>query len=933
MAVSEQKEPWHWSSGEIAGDYHEWLSQARQSRNASQAQEAFHQGHLLRWLRHIGDVVSQGLVGQAKSFEELYVVEGVACPTCRRPARSDVLAGQWWCNWCGIDVQPGYRPEQSADTHQVGSEKAELRVSDHRRFRLAAAEGKSTESEKAELREPEFPPLLEVARPDLYRANGFRLTELPVDSTGRDFGKRQQMVDMAEKTGMAVPLGPSCILSLEEGKDSHHVRDAIHRLRNPESRLVSEFFWFWPHALGQSRTDEALTALARGNINHAVDIWHKQENSVTESYVSTHNLAVLRHLTALDWEWSAASGPLTDEQKQEVQACWASAFRRWKLLLEHEAFWSRLTARIRELNDPRLTPGTARRIRGSLPLMLLLINARLAVHAAERGNAAESKRHLDVLFEVIGLAGIQARVADEALRRALDPLRQRIKHMCKMAEADAEADPVHADQAARRLLKEAGALLATVDCVLAPGHSTREALHDEVALGVLACQISYGKKTEGWETSVELLKQALPLAVSESARRRIEDNLGIVRNNAELGNDWCGEGYYDLPAPILLLLERARALADQRKWYEAISLVERVLVVGDPPLNEHQASLVGKCLAYCLSLRAVDGINAALREFDQNLPIIVNIGQRAERGELDPYTTARARGASGYGHYLKCMACGCTIYDQYVRFTFKDVPLIVCPNCSTELDRQQEERKSRLRLAANAAHRDLAEAVGLDSTNKGVEKNRNDLRELCSKASITFGPIPIETVRVPCDVGCLNPKSPRNRCWFCGAMVTTGPPVRQGVARGNSVPSVLGLTAGPPVGQSLACRLEMHSKPRITRKGQKNYVIYKHGHVEAPRCAACQGTHDRQRKSRSVFIGGLVGALAGMGSCVALAESSLHSTAPLLMFILGPIGCIIGYLIRKKMHRPKGQRSESSFAKSAEVRALLVQGWKIGGSP
>lgn len=486
-AVSEPKAPWYWSSGETAHEYAEWLSQARKSRNASQAQEAFAQGHLLRWLRYMGDVVSCGLVTRAKSLEELF--------------------------------------------------------------------GKQPESERTEVQEPEFSPLLEVARPNLYRANSFRLTELPVDSTGRDFGKRQQMVDMAEKTGMVLPLGPGCVFPVEEGKDSHQVRDAIHRLRNPESRLVSEFFWFWPHALGESHSDEALTALARGEIDRAVDIWHKQEGELTESYVSTHNLAVLRHLTALDLEWSAASNPLTDEQKREAQACWASAFRRWKLLLEHEAFWSRLTARIRELSDPRLTPATARGMRSSLPLMLLLINARLAVQAAERGAAAEAKRHLDVLFQMIGLTGTQAHVANEALRQALDPLRQRIKHTCKMAEADAGADPLHADQAARRLLKEAGPLLAAVDCVLAQGHPTREALHDEVALGALACQISYGNKTDGWKTSVELLQQALPLAVSESARHRIEENLKIVRDNAEMGNYWRGEGYYDLPAPLLEVLE------------------------------------------------------------------------------------------------------------------------------------------------------------------------------------------------------------------------------------------------------------------------------------------------------------------------------------------------------------------------------------------
>jgi hypothetical protein len=124
----------------------------------------------------------------------------------------------------------------------------------------------------------------------------------------------------------------------------------------------------------------------------------------------------------------------------------------------------------------------------------------------------------------------------------------------------------------------------------------------------------------------------------------------------------------------------------------------------------------------------------------------------------------------------------------------------------------------------------------------------------------------------------------------------------------------------------------MHGKPRTTRKGRKDYVIFKHGYVEAPRCAACHGAHGRQRKSKSVFIGCLMGVIAGVFGAGELDKGNLHSAVGLLVFILGPVvGYIIGYLI-KKMGRPKGQRSESSLAKSAEVRALLAQGWKIGGA-
>ena len=174
-----------------------------------------------------------------------------------------------------------------------------------------------------DIKETEFMPLLEMARTDLYRRNAFRLLGLPVDSTARDFSKRLQMVEMAAGTGMALAAGSASILPLEEGKDAQVVREAIHQITNPDLRLLHEFFWFWPHSLGQSRSDKALVALAQGEIEKAEIIWKEQESGVTESYVSTHNLAVLKHLTALDQEWQARDRKLSLE----------SIFQEWRHVL------------------------------------------------------------------------------------------------------------------------------------------------------------------------------------------------------------------------------------------------------------------------------------------------------------------------------------------------------------------------------------------------------------------------------------------------------------------------------------------------------------------------------------------------------------------------------------------------------------------------
>src|SRR3712207_3919390 len=91
--------------------------------------------------------------------------------------------------------------------------------------------------------------LLEAARPELYRTNAFRVSELPVDADGRQLAKRQQVIELASNTGMPVPPGPGRALPLAATPDPDALRDAMQRLRDPERRLVDEFFWFWPHRL------------------------------------------------------------------------------------------------------------------------------------------------------------------------------------------------------------------------------------------------------------------------------------------------------------------------------------------------------------------------------------------------------------------------------------------------------------------------------------------------------------------------------------------------------------------------------------------------------------------------------------------------------------------------------------------------------------
>ncbi|MBM4092721.1 MAG: hypothetical protein FJ276_25425, partial [Planctomycetes bacterium] len=237
--------------------------------------------------------------------------------------------------------------------------------------------------------------LLEAATPELYRLNAFRVLELPTDATAREIARRADMLTMIEKYGNGKPKGRGP-LGLTPSPDENALRAALQRLHDPERRLVDEFFWFWPAKLGKGKTDPCLLALAAGDVQLAYDTWSCAEMNGSESNVSTHNIAVLTHALALDHELSSRETELSEKNLRQRDSAWTSAFQRWKELLEYEGFWSRLSARIRDFGDPRLTAGTARRFRRSLPVAILTINAQLAVQAAERGDKSEAERHVHI---------------------------------------------------------------------------------------------------------------------------------------------------------------------------------------------------------------------------------------------------------------------------------------------------------------------------------------------------------------------------------------------------------------------------------------------------------------------------------------------------------------------------------------------------------
>jgi hypothetical protein len=366
----------------------------------------------------------------------------------------------------------------------------------------------------------DYEALLELAGPDLYRHNAFRITGLSTIATTREIGRQLERIKMSEKIG-SLAVHSTGFLPLDPPANIDLVRESIHRLRNPERRLIEEFFWFWPSE--EADVDSSHQLLLNGDIRPAIEVWTKNAY-LDDNPVSIHNLAIASHCSALDLEWTDC---ISVEGCSKRDSDWQQAYKYWFQLVNFEESWTVLVKRIRTLDEPQLTTGMARRIRESLPLALLLVNARLAVKFAEEQSSAEVVRQIRIMRE----SGFDDEDIEEALRRAVSTIFGRIKSLCRSAKEKANDVPNKANEVAYHLLEQVREPLRVISRVLPSGNSTRNDIRDEVALTSLTCQISYGNETEDWEGALTLGELALAVAAGGPAKSRILASLKILGEN------------------------------------------------------------------------------------------------------------------------------------------------------------------------------------------------------------------------------------------------------------------------------------------------------------------------------------------------------------------------------------------------------------------
>lgn len=368
-------------------------------------------------------------------------------------------------------------------------------------------------------------PLIQTANLKLYRRNVFRITGLPVDASARQIAKRANQLKLAGSIGHDTEQKHSA-LSIHPAPNDEQIQEALQRIKEPELRLIDEYFWFWPMHESGSAQDPALQALQAGEIPDALEVWREKESDATCGAIAAHNLAVFDHMVAIDWTLAQFADPTNADAATRAERYWQQAMDRWEHVATDGTVWDWLKDRIRTINDPRLTTGFARRMEAALPEAMDKINAQAALRFAKAGDIDAARMHIRIMNQTHqGLDDVES-----TAEMVLMPLRRRIEQRIAHAKKAAKADGTSAVTIAQGLLNESIPMMPLFELFHGDSHHKTE-LFDEVAETANQLGVIYQKATEQNEGLVELLSHAMTCASGEDLKSRIRENIRLIEGN------------------------------------------------------------------------------------------------------------------------------------------------------------------------------------------------------------------------------------------------------------------------------------------------------------------------------------------------------------------------------------------------------------------
>ena len=370
--------------------------------------------------------------------------------------------------------------------------------------------------------------LWDICTPDLYRKNPFRIVGIHADAGAREIKRRICEIRDALEFGdssseFSYAYAPFPLPDLGE------IQEASRQFDDPEIRVAYEFFWFWPKEWGAGKSDPAIAALMAGDSNTALEHWKSWAEGGDEDsrIVARHNIAISYHLWLLDQETKTIGAQLDEAEYTLLDNKWRESFEWWEELADSEAFWSRVSARIRMLEDPRLTTGFSRRMRATFPEAFDRINALIAIRHIEANLYPRAELHI----EYMDMTHADLDDVPQTLSDVAEPLKKKIRKAINRVEVMSEGrrkvptqdilDLIAATERPRAILAKLAKKL--------PGEDEDVGdFADRISEICRSATIKAGNQDEDWDTSLLLINHGIELAHSEEQKNKCKEDKTVA---------------------------------------------------------------------------------------------------------------------------------------------------------------------------------------------------------------------------------------------------------------------------------------------------------------------------------------------------------------------------------------------------------------------
>lgn len=357
--------------------------------------------------------------------------------------------------------------------------------------------------------------LRSAATIEALRANPFRLANARIDSTSRELNRAlntlKVKVELGDVPGHTFAPGTA---------DADMVRQAAERVKDPVKRLADECFWFWPLEAGEK--DAALESFDAGNPMEPIAIWQQMSPHGTWGPIAQHNLGLVSLLDAMEKTEAFLRRSPQAPRPETLGAAWIETANNFDALTDSFPVEDYLRARIRALEDPRLSPRDAENVQLALPEAVArqAVQAALALHEA---NCFACKTVAYCAEKLVGSA--VAEIVGDLLRSELEALLQ-------FSQKPPEGDP-------RALWKAPAERLRRL-CVKLDLFEACKTRRGEIANAcgsrLRGYAVGCANEHDDYAQSAEILNYLLPLVTGEELKKVKADlvTVGGLLKEAEL---------------------------------------------------------------------------------------------------------------------------------------------------------------------------------------------------------------------------------------------------------------------------------------------------------------------------------------------------------------------------------------------------------------